>query len=48
MHEESVFGLGPEQLDRLMSLGADDEPAETEKYRGENANGASGDSLNAD
>ncbi len=48
MHEESVFGLGPEQLDRLMSLGADDEPAETEKYRGENAKGASGDSLNTD
>jgi len=48
MQEESVFGLGPEQLDRLMSLGADDEPAETEKCRGVNATGASGDSLDAD
>ncbi|MHC4628709.1 MAG: serine/threonine protein kinase, partial [Planctomycetota bacterium] len=32
MEEESVFGLRPEQLDRLLSLGTDDEPSEVEKH----------------
>ena len=32
MEEESVFGLRPEQLDRLLSLGTDEELAEIDKH----------------
>lgn len=32
MEEESIFGLRPEQLDRLLSLGTDDESADIEKH----------------
>ncbi|MEJ2700913.1 MAG: serine/threonine protein kinase [Sedimentisphaerales bacterium] len=32
MDEESVFGLRPDQLDCLLSLGADDKSAETDKH----------------
>ncbi|MHC4538345.1 MAG: serine/threonine protein kinase [Planctomycetota bacterium] len=32
MDEESVFGLRPEQLDRILSLGTDDNPPEAENH----------------